>query len=337
MSFFLKKNHYESLGVGINASPEEIEQAYERSRRLYSDDSEAVYALYSDEERQDRLSALDGAYAVLSDLELKKEYDKSLSTGASEDGTYEVDLNYIFAGEKRELHEQPETARANRYGSRRQASIIKPIAALEKSEAMAAEQFKLLSSKLEQASRKTGQKVVAFTSAIKGEGKSAVSLNAALMLAAAFGKNVAFVECDLRKPSSVLEYLAAEGPGLAEVLRGESTLEDAICTVEGTGLHVISAGSYDKNVADLIGSAGTVNIIKSLRQRFDLVILDCPPVIPLADMSIIEKLVDSIVFIVRAGSTSRQLVKNAIDSLDRKKFFGAVLNGAETKLEKYYY
>jgi receptor protein-tyrosine kinase len=80
-----------------------------------------------------------------------------------------------------------------------------------------------------------------------------------------------------------------------------------------------------------------LSVINGLRQRFDLVILDCPPVIPLADMSIIEKLVDAMVFIVRAGSTSRQLVKSAIDSLDKKKFFGAVLNGAETKLEKYYY
>ena len=54
-------------------------------------------------------------------------------------------------------------------------------------------------------------------------------------------------------------------------------------------------------------------------------------------MSIIEKLVDGLIFVVKAGETSKELVKNAIESLEKKKFIGAVLNGAETKLEKYYY
>lgn len=337
MSFFLKKNHYEALGVTPGASPDEIRKAYESARRLYTDGSEAVYALYSDEEKKERLDSLEEAFKVLSDRARKEEYDRSLSNAAAEDGTYEVDLGYIFPGgrsQDTQAEPQAKTLRAGRY---RRVSFVKTIAALDKAEAVAIEQFKLLSSKLEQANRKTGQKVIAFTSAIKGEGKSTVSLNTAFLLANAFSRSVVFVECDLRKPSSLLEQVAADGPGLAEVLKDEAAMEDAISVVEETGLHVIPAGAYDRNAADLVGSAEILSVIRGLRQRFDIVVLDCPPVIPLADMSIIEKLVDAIVLVVRAGMTSRQLVKSATDSLDKKKFIGAVLNGAETKLEKYYY
>ncbi|CAG0931932.1 partial Putative tyrosine-protein kinase YveL, partial [Planctomycetaceae bacterium] len=228
-------------------------------------------------------------------------------------------------------------ARAVPPASSRMASLTGQLAALDKAEHLAAEQLKLLSSKLELANKKTGQKVIAFTSAIKGEGKSVLSLNTAYILATSFAKNVVFVECDLRKPSSLSEYVSAEGPGLAEVLKGEATLEDAVSELEGTGLRLIHSGAYNAESADLIGSSGTSTVINRLRAGFDLVVLDCPPVIPLADMSIIEKLVDSMVLVVRAGQTSRELVKSATESLDKKKFIGAVLNGADTKLEKYYY
>lgn len=335
MSFYLKKNYYEALGIGFDASQEDIEQAFERTKRLFSDGSEAAYSLYSEDERQGRLETLVEAYRTLSNRDLKKEYDEALAKAATHDGTYEVDLGYIFAGQGNTTQMPPEPVRPSR--GYRKAAFTRQIAALEKSEAVAAEQFKLLSSKLELANRKTGQKVIAFTSSIKGEGKSVISLNTAFILAAAFGKNVVFVECDLRKPSSLQEYISAEGPGLSEVLKGEAKLDEAICSLEDTGLHIVKAGAFDANSADLIGTAGTFDLIRSLKQNFDFVLLDCPPVIPLADMSIIEKLVDGIVFIVRAGVTSKELVRNAVESLEKKKFIGSVLNGAETKLDKYYY
>lgn len=334
MSFFLKRNYYEALGVNFDASPEEIDLAFERSKRLLSD-SEAAYSLYSEDERQGRLETLEEAYKTLSDRDRKKEYDEALSKANPVDSAYEVDLGYIFAGQGQAAQPFPPEARP--LGNYRKAGFTKQIAALDKSEAVATEQFKLLSSKLEIANRKTGQKVVAFTSAVKGEGKSVISLNTAFILAASFGKRAVFVECDLRKPSSLQEYVSAEGPGLMEVLKGEATLDQAICALEDTGLHFVYSGAYDKDSADLIGSANAAAVISSLKQSFDFVVLDCPPVIPLADMSIIEKLVDGIVLIVRSGETSRELVRNSTESLEKKKFIGAVLNGAETKLDKYYY
>lgn len=335
MSFYLKKNYYEALGVSFDASPEDIYHAFERGKRLFSEGSEAAYSLYSEDERQGRLETLEEAYKTLSSREQKKEYDEALAKAAPHDGTYEVDLGYIFAGQGNGAQLPPDPVRPA--GSYRKAGLIKQITVLDKSEAIAAEQFKLLSSKLELTNRKTGQKVIAFTSSIKGEGKSVLSLNTALILATAFGKNVVFVECDLRKPSSLHEYISAEGPGLSEVLKGEAKLDEAICSLEDTGLHIIKAGAYDENSADLIGTAGTFDVISSLKRSYDFVVLDCPPVIPLADMSIIEKLVDGIVFVVRAGFTPKEHVRNSVESLEKKKFIGSVLNGAETKLDKYYY
>lgn len=333
MSLFLKRNHYDVLGVGPNASHAEIADAYEKARGLFSD-SEAAYSLYTDEERRSRLAALEAAFETLSDRDRRREYDESLAGAAQEDGTYEVDLGYIFSGGPNGAPPEPPAARRQDY---RKAPFIRTIAARDRAEAVASEQFKLLCSKLEQAGRKSGHRVIAFTSAIKGEGKSTVTLNTAYMLAATFGKSVAFVECDLRKPSSLLETVSADGPGLSQVIRGEARLDDAISSVEDSGLHVVPAGEYDKAAADIIGAGAAAEVIGELRRRFEFVLLDCPPVIPLADMSIIEKLVDGIVLVVRAGSTSRQLVMSATESLDKKKFIGAVLNGAETRLEKYYY
>ena len=335
MSFFLKRNHYEALGLSPDASATEIDQAYEQSKNLLSDGSGAAYSLYSEEEQRERLKAIEQAHATLSEPALRKEYDKALAEPANNDGTYEVDLGYIFAGRDRDSSTKP--APVMNPVSYRKVRFAKPIAALDRNESVANEQFKLLSSKLEMVNKKAGQKVIAFTSAVKGEGKSVVSLNTAFVLATAFGKNVVFVECDLRKPSSLQEYLSAEGPGLSEVLKGAAKLDETICSLEDTGLHIIKAGAYDENSADLIGTAGTFDVISSLKRNFDFVVLDCPPVIPLADMSIIEKLVDGLVFVVKAGETSKELVKNAVESLDKKKLLGAVLNGAETKLEKYYY
>ncbi|MCC6502873.1 MAG: polysaccharide biosynthesis tyrosine autokinase [Deltaproteobacteria bacterium] len=335
MSFFLKRNYYEALGVSFDASAVEIEQAYDRSKRLLSDGSEAVYSLYSEEEKRERLQTIEEAHRTLSDLKLKKEYDAALSSNANADGTYEVDLGYIFGGQGKEAsaHAAP-VMNTRKY---RQVKFARTIAAVDKNESVANEQFKLLSSKLEIVNKKIGQKVVAFTSAIKSEGKSTVSFNTAFVLATAFSKNVLFVECDLRKPSGLQEFVSADGPGLLEVLKGEAQIDEAICEVEETGLHVLYSGAYDKYSADLIGSSNTASVLDSLRQRFDFILLDCPPVIPLADMSILEKLVDGIVLVVRAGETSKELVKNATESLEKKKFIGTVLNGAETKLDKYYY
>lgn len=335
MSMILRKNHYETLGIGFDALPEEIQKAYELSRRLFSEGSQAAYSLYSEDERKERLEALEEAVRTLTDSRLRKEYDEALAKAPAQDGTYEVDLGYIFSGRPAEAGMPAEPAMAP--SSSRKASLTRQIAVIDKAEHLAAEQLKLLSSKLELASKKNGQRVTAFTSAVKGEGKSVLSLNTAYILATSFSKNVAFVECDLRKPSSLREYISTEGPGLAEVLKGEATLEDAVSELEGTGLRLIPSGAYNADSADLIGSSGTSAVINRLKASFDFVVLDCPPVIPLADMSIIEKLVDNMVLVVKAGETSRELVKSALESLDKKKFIGAVLNGADTKLEKYYY
>lgn len=335
MSVFLKKNYYDALGVSQDASTGEISRAYEETKSLLSDGSGAAYSLYSEDEKRERLKTLEQAYRTLSNRELKKEYDEALAKSAPGDGTYEVDLAYIFGGQEKGA--QPPSKPLIPENGYRQTELTGQIAALDRNESVANEQFKLLGSKLDMVSKKSGQKVFAFTSSVKGEGKSAVSLNTAFVLATAFGKRVVLVEGDLRKPTSLQEHIQVEGPGLMEVLKNEARLDDAIRAVGDTGLHILYAGAYDELSPDLIGSPNTADVINSLKNRFDLVILDCPPVIPLADMSIIEKLVDGIVFIVRAGQTSKELVKNATESLDRKKLIGAVLNGAETKLDKYYY
>jgi len=146
------------------------------------------------------------------------------------------------------------------------------------------------------------------------------------------------VEGDLRKPSTVNNYFKKPGQlGLAEVLAGKCDLHSAIVNVEGTSLYVLSSGALTKKSSELIGGASMKSVMSTLKAEVEYIIVDSPPILPLVDVSILSKLVDGLLIVVRAGKTSRSLVVRALDSISSANPLGIILNGADTKLKKYYY
>jgi len=200
----------------------------------------------------------------------------------------------------------------------------------------AAEQFRAIRTRIEMLNENGACRILAVTSALHGEGKTLTGINLALVMAMALERRVALVDCDLRKPR-VHETLGLQVEfGLTEVLRGEATLDRALLEMPKENLHVLAAGALPSNPAELLGSQGMREVIAALRDRFDYVIIDTPPALPVADAEVVCNLTDGIIFVVRAGSTPREQVQRAMGNFGRDRIVGVVLNSSEEETSEPY-
>jgi capsular exopolysaccharide synthesis family protein len=199
---------------------------------------------------------------------------------------------------------------------------------------LAAEQYRSLRTRIAHTEGATALRTVLVTSPQKGEGKSITAANLALTMAQELGKRVAIVEADLRKPSLQQLFGLPAGPGLAEYLAGAAELKDAMKFLPDYNLTVIPAGMTPMNPAELLGSTAMRRMLDHLRTRFDRVILDTPPVLPLADVAILAPAVDGVLLVVRAGVTPKPAIENALRAFDSSRLLGVVLN--ESGMEQDY-
>lgn len=155
-----------------------------------------------------------------------------------------------------------------------------------------------------------------ITSATPQEGKTITSLNLGLTLAELRSRRTIIVEADLRLPAFAKLLKLEEGPGLVNYLRGEVTLEEATQRVGGDGAYLLAAGdrAFDDAVSLLSGSRMQA-LLEHLRQRFDHVVIDTPPVIELADAGVLGGLSDEVLLIARMRRTSSRLIEQAIQTL----------------------
>lgn len=169
--------------------------------------------------------------------------------------------------------------------------------------------------------------VMVVTSSAAGEGKSSVSLNLADALAAE-GRRVVLVETDLRRPK-LADYLGMEGAvGVVDVLAGSVDLTDALQRWSRDQQFLLPAGSIPPNPAELLGSDLMVRLVDDLRSRFDVVILDAPPLLPVTDASVVAHLADGAVVVVRHGRTTAHQFSRSVASLEsaQARVLGAVFN-----------
>ena len=199
---------------------------------------------------------------------------------------------------------------------------------------LAAEQYRSLRTRLTHAEGPGGLRIVLVTSPQKGEGKSVTAANLSLTMAQELQRRVVLVDADLRKPSLQHLFGLPPGPGLAEYLAGAVELKDAMKFLPDHNLTIIPAGAAPINPAELLGSTAMRRMLDHLRARFDRVILDTPPVLPLADVAILAPLVDGSLMVVRAGYTPKPAIENALRAFDTSRLLGVVLN--ESGLEEDY-
>jgi capsular exopolysaccharide synthesis family protein len=169
---------------------------------------------------------------------------------------------------------------------------------------------------------------LAITSPGARDGKSITAANLALTMAQEFQRNVILVDADLRG-SSVHSLFGLEGtPGLAEVLAGEVTLDDALVYLPDYRLTVLPAGRTPQFPTELLGSAAMRRSLDTLRARFDRILIDLPAIAPLADVGTVAPLADGVVMVVRAGITQRPALDQALAAFEEDKILGVVLNDA---------
>jgi protein-tyrosine kinase len=200
------------------------------------------------------------------------------------------------------------------------------LVALASPHSMPAEQYRVLLARLDRAAAARPLRVVAITSAARGEGRTTTATNLALT-AAREGREVLLVECDLRRPSLHQLLELAPRAGLAQVVEGKAELSQAIVRYEGVS--VLCAGTEAPGGADpapLLRSARLAATVEAMRSAFSLVILDAPPALSLADAGPLVSIADGLVLVVRAGETPRELVRVAMDALP-DRLLGIVLNG----------
>jgi capsular exopolysaccharide synthesis family protein len=195
-------------------------------------------------------------------------------------------------------------------------------------QSLAAEQYRSLRTRIKASENGRAFRSIIITSPNKGDGKSITAANLALTMAQEFHQRVLLVDADLRRPTIHHLFGINETPGLTDVLMGGATVEQALVDIPEHHLTVLPSGLAPVHPAELLGSAGMRRVVDTLRTRYDRVILDMPPVGPLADVSIAAGMVDGILLIVRAGVTPKPAIERALGGLEMSKVLGLVLNDA---------
>jgi Mrp family chromosome partitioning ATPase len=174
------------------------------------------------------------------------------------------------------------------------------------------------------------------------EGKTSLSVNLALTVSEDTDRKVALVDCDFRKPNVGRCLGMAQAEGLGEVIdRKREIMQVLVRPIEARGnLQVLPAGRLDSEITPEVYTKGLPPVLEKLRGVSDLVILDTPPILPIADHDFLSDLVDAVLLVVRAEKTRKALLKAAMESMDRKRLKGVIVNGVSDKglgYQYYYY
>lgn len=185
-------------------------------------------------------------------------------------------------------------------------------------------------------------KLINITSTMPSEGKSEFITNLAISFAM-LDKRVLVVDCDLRKPKIHRNFGLQRGTGLSDVLlaKGKMSYREAVQKFQTKDIHVdvLSAGSMVSNPSELINGSHFANLLRQLREEYDLVLLDCPPISSLTDGVLVSKLADGTVYVIESNRTDYNIISNCIDDLNANKAFvlGAVLTKVDVRKEKKVY
>lgn len=179
---------------------------------------------------------------------------------------------------------------------------------------MTAENFRVIASKIMDSEKKDSKKVFITTSATTGEGKTTVIINLAHALAQ-FGKRVIVMDADFRKPNVHKVMKMDLKPGLYQILFPDNSNEKISTLKTKNYPIIISAGIISKNPGEILNSSKFDHLITTLKSHFDFILIDSSPVLNIADSSIITRVCDGIIFILKSNTHEKGIIKRAFDQL----------------------
>lgn len=211
--------------------------------------------------------------------------------------------------------------------------------ATEEPSSLFAESVRAIRLAIQRALRIKPAQVVLVTSAIDNEGKTTVAVNLALSLAA-LGYRTLLVDCDMRNPETTRSLAPRAGTGLLQVALGQAPIERAILVDRGSGLSVLPAplNAYSHATSELMFSERITVVFEQLRQHYDLIVLDCPPLLPLVDGRALAEHADQIVLALAWDKTPREAALDAVEMLDpvRDRILGTVLTRVDLHRLRHY-
>jgi capsular exopolysaccharide synthesis family protein len=199
---------------------------------------------------------------------------------------------------------------------------------------LAAEKFRFLSVRLRQIQQSRSLKKVLVTSTIPEEGKSFVSTNLAGVLARRKQK-VLLIEGDLRRPGISKLFGLERLVGLGEWLQGDRRKFTNIYRLDGPDFWLMPAGDPPANPLELMQSGSLSQLMEQLSTMFDWIIVDSPPLLPLADTTIWARLTDGTLLVAREGTTQKAMLERGLESVNKSDLLGVVLNGCSHPTHTY--
>jgi capsular exopolysaccharide synthesis family protein len=204
-------------------------------------------------------------------------------------------------------------------------------------ESPAAEAFRLLGVRIRDLRQERKLQKILVTSTIPQEGKSTVAANLACALAESGKQRVLLLEGDVRKPTQSRLFGLPARPGVSEWLQGTAELAESLCFLPQAGLWVMQAGAGSRNPIELVKQARVAALMEQLEYLFDLIVIDSPPVLPMADTSVWTRLADGILVVAQQGTTEKRQLTRGLEALEKEKLIGALLNCVPESLHPYYY
>jgi protein-tyrosine kinase len=201
-----------------------------------------------------------------------------------------------------------------------------------------AEQYQRLRQQIERLSATRQLRVIAVTSAVVGDGKTFTALNLAGALVQRKDRKVLLIDADLRRPS-VMARLGLDSPdeGLATALQSTNgSFQHYVRPIEGTTLSVLPGEIATTSTYELITSSKFADLMKEARAKYDYIVVDTPPVLPMPDSGLMRDLVDGYLLVVSARSTPRKLVAEALNQLEPASVIGLVYNRDDRPLFGFY-
>lgn len=209
---------------------------------------------------------------------------------------------------------------------------------VENPKSIVSEQYRTVRTNIRFSTTDDDLRSILFTSSSPSEGKSTSAANIAIVFAQE-GRRVLLIDADMRKPTMHHTFHINNGRGLSSLLTRQATMQEVIIDSEIENLFLMPCGPIPPNPAELIGSRTMKVLIEQLKNDFDLIVFDAPPLLSVADAQILSNECDGTILVVNTGSTEKEAALKAKETLQsaNARILGVLMNNYTLAKDHYYY